>query len=122
MTPQERYTWLVKDFVGRPRVTQEGRGFGASGLRVGGSIFAMLSSRGAFVVKLPAGRVDQMIASGEGERFETGRGRQMREWLALRGASGLDWRALAEEAMEFVASRPARPPARAAHASKRPQR
>lgn len=122
MTPQERYSWLVKDFVGRPGVTQEGRGFGASALRVGGSIFAMLSSRGAFVVKLPASRVDQMIASGEGERFETGRARQMREWLALRDASGLDWRALAEEAREFVASRPARPPARGAQARKQPRR
>jgi len=51
----DRYREIVAAFLGLPGVTQEGRGFGSSALRVGGRIFAMLSSRGDFVVKLPRG-------------------------------------------------------------------
>jgi len=102
----DRYREIVAAFLGLPGVTQEGRGFGSSALRVGGRIFAMLSSRGDFVVKLPRRRVDELVASGEGDRFDSGRGRVMKEWLALRPASSLDWLSLAREAMEFVGRGP----------------
>jgi len=105
MTVEERYAVLVESFLGRPDVVQDGRGFGTSALKVGGKIFAMLSTRGEFVVKLSAGRVDALVASGDGERFDPGRGRQMKEWLALRPASSLDWATLAGEALMFVAGR-----------------
>jgi len=106
MTPEERYANLVRDFIAQPGVTQEGKGFGSSSLKVGGSIFALLSSRRRFVVKLPRRRVDELIASGDGDRFDPGHGRLMKEWLALRPSSSLDWVPLAREAMEFVGSRP----------------
>ncbi|HKA51162.1 MAG TPA: hypothetical protein VKK19_16385 [Candidatus Dormibacteraeota bacterium] len=105
MTPEERYTELVRGFTTQKGVTREGRGFGSSSLRVGGSIFALLSSRGQFVVKLPRRRVEELIASGEGDRFDPGHGRLMKEWLALRASSSLDWDQLAREAMDFVGSR-----------------
>lgn len=105
MTPEERYAELVRAFLGRPEVSQEGRGFGASALKVRGRIFAMLSSRRQFVVKLPRTRVEELIAVGQGVPFDTGRGRVMKEWLALDAESDADWLALAEEALAFGSAR-----------------
>ena len=101
---ERRYAAVVEELRSGPGVTQgsPGKGFGASALKVGGKIFAMLSSREQFVVKLPRQRVDQLIASGSGERFDPGHGRIMKEWLALAPDSGEDWLALAREAKEFV--------------------
>jgi hypothetical protein len=104
VSPNERYEALVKTFLRKPGVTQEGKGFGSDSLKVGGKIFALLSSRGEFVVKLPKARVDDLIASGEGHRFDPGHGRLMKEWLALRPRSSQDWVRLANEGMAFVAS------------------
>lgn len=103
-TPEERYEHLVESFLGRTGVTYGGQGFGSSALKVSGKIFAMLSSRGEFVVKLSRNRVDELIASDDGVRFDPGHGRVMKEWLALRSGSTQDWMALAEEALEFVGS------------------
>jgi hypothetical protein len=100
--PEARYADLCREFLGRPEVSQDGKGFGASSLKVNGHIFAMLSSRGEFVVKLPRQRVDALVASGEGVNYDPGRGRAMKEWLALKADSALDWSALAEEALAFV--------------------
>jgi len=102
-SPKERYAALVKTFLRKPGVTQDGKGFGSTSLKVGGKIFALLSSRGEFVVKLPQRRVDDLIASGDGHRFDPGHGRQMKEWLALRPRSSHDWMRLANEALTFVA-------------------
>jgi hypothetical protein len=105
MTPDERYAELVRAFLGRPEVSQEGQGFGSSALKVRGRIFAMLSSRGEFVVKLPRERVDQLVAAGGGDRYDTGKGRLMKEWLAVKDGDERDWVPLAEEALAFVGSR-----------------
>ena len=107
MTPKERYSSLVKYFLATPGVTQEGRGFGSQSLRVGGSIFALFSSRGEFVVKLPRQRVKELVESGDGHAFDPGHGRLMKEWLALRRESRRDWKALAGEAKAYVASKSA---------------
>ena len=106
MTPEERYAELARAFLGQPEVSQEGRGFGSSALKVRGRIFAMLSSRGEFVVKLPRQRVDQLVAAGEGDRYDPGKGRLMKEWLAVKAGDQRDWLPLAEEALAFVGSAP----------------
>jgi hypothetical protein len=82
---------------------KEGQGFGSGALTVNGRIFAMRSSRGAFVVKLPRSRVDELVAAGRGWRFDPGRGRVMKEWLAVAPRVRIDWVALADEARRFVA-------------------
>jgi TfoX/Sxy family transcriptional regulator of competence genes len=109
MTPEERYSRLVANFLRRPGVSEgsqeEGarNRFGSAGLKVNGRIFAMLV-RGNLVVKLPRQRVDALVESGEGERFDPRRnGRVMREWLVLDGAARSDWSELAGEAYDFVA-------------------
>jgi hypothetical protein len=104
----DRFAALVADFADRPGVTSPARGergFGASALKVDGSIFAMLQG-GRLVVKLPAPRVRELIADGEGVPFETGKGRPMKEWVAIPDGDGARWDALAEEALRFVSGRP----------------
>jgi hypothetical protein len=102
--PQAKYADLVRRIAGQPSVTNlsEGKGFGSSGqLKVGGRIFAMLV-RDALVVKLPRGRVDELVIRGEGARFDAGKGKPMREWFVLSPTSTIRWLPLAREAMTFV--------------------
>src|SRR5215470_8676188 len=58
------------------------RWFGSGSLRIDGKIFAMFV-RGHLVVKLPRVRVDELVAAGEGERFDANKGTPMKEWLML---------------------------------------
>jgi hypothetical protein len=53
-------------------------------------------------VKLPRVRVEELLASGEGEPFEPMEGRAMKEWVLV-AAPEQAWPALAEEARRFVA-------------------
>jgi hypothetical protein len=102
--PETRYAALVETFEGRGDAIQSGRGFGSTGLRAeNGKIFAMLV-QGKLVVKLPRQRVDALVASGDGERFDSGGGRIMKEWLALAPTSEMAWLPIAEEARVFVAT------------------
>lgn len=92
---------VIRAFARDPRVTVgEGKGFGSGGLKVDGKLFALMSSRGQFVAKLPKQRVAELVAQRKGEQFDPGHGRLMREWVALHGDS--DWLALAREARRFV--------------------
>ena len=77
------------------------RGFGANALRVNGRIFAMLA-QDRLVVKLPRARVDELVESGIGARFDPGHGRIMREWLSVREGREDRWEDLAREALAFV--------------------
>ncbi len=96
---------LVARFSAHPEVdppsTGRGGKFGASGLKVGGKLFAMMSS-GELVVKLPRQRVDELVATGTGRPFDPGHGRLMKEWVTIAPVHGRDWDKLAEEARQFV--------------------
>jgi hypothetical protein len=100
----ERYTAIVKAFVGKRGVSAEsGRGFGNSALKIDNRIFAMLASGDQFVVKLPRARVDAMVAAGDGERFDPRRnGKLMKEWLVVGRRLEARWLPLAQEAFEFA--------------------
>jgi hypothetical protein len=105
MSPEERFAMVVKALLAHSEVTQsEKKGFGSSALTIDGRIFATLNHQGKLLVKLPKQRVDALVASGEGERFDSGRGRLMKEWVTIGAASGDLWLPLAREAMKFVAS------------------
>lgn len=95
------YAGLAARFAREPGVA-EGRAFHSPSLTVGGKIFAMLV-RGELVVKLPAGRVQELVASGEGAPFDAGKGTPMREWVRLRPADDEACTAYAREAHAFVA-------------------
>jgi hypothetical protein len=81
-----------------------GKGFGSGALKVDGRIFVMISSKGEFVVKLPAHRVDELVRDGTGRHFDPGSGKKMKEWLALSGKPET-WIELAMDALQFVGSR-----------------
>jgi hypothetical protein len=100
---EERYGDLVEELVGTPGITppRGGGGFGRSALRFQDKIFAMFV-RGRLVLKLPAGRVDELVAAGEGVRFDANKGTPMKEWLSLDPDSGLPWLPLAREALEHA--------------------
>ena len=96
-----RYAASVSDFRAQ-RATAGPRRFGSNGLRVGGRIFAM-TAQGTLVVKLPRSRVDALVAAGDGERFDPGHGRIMKEWFVVTNPT-VSWRTLATEAFAFVAN------------------
>ena len=77
--------------------------FGHSALTVNGKIFAMVSSNGQFVVKLPKARVDALVAGFAGQHFEVSEGRPTKEWLEVHSQSRDEWLQLAREALTFVA-------------------
>lgn len=85
-----------------PGVTFGGAGFGAGALKVNGKIFAMRSSKAAFVVKLPRARVDELVAAGLGTRFNTGKGKLMKEWFVPAGSTAPALKKLAREALDYV--------------------
>ena len=103
MTPGERFDELVGEFLDMPGVTLpgSGRGFGSLALRVEKKIFAMLAQE-RLVVKLPAARVDVLVAAGEGVRFDANKGVPMKEWFSVDPDSALSWQELASEAFAFV--------------------
>ena len=101
LTP--KFAALITEFTNRPRVTYGGLGFGARALRVDGKIFAMLDSKGRFVVKLPRIRAETLLARGQAVHFEPVPGRPMKQWLVVTGRRP-SWLALAREAYEYVAS------------------
>jgi len=87
MTPEERYASIVESVAGEPNVshadeTRPKNQFGSGALTIDGRIF-----------------------SGDGERFDPGHGRIMKEWFSLNPDSRQGWLPLATEAMEFVGSR-----------------
>jgi hypothetical protein len=104
---ETRFAVVVDAFARDRRVTRGGKGFGSSGLKVNGKLFALLSDRtGQFVAKLPKARVEELVRAGKGEPFDPGHGRLMKEWIALLPGQE-DWTALAREGYRFVKGGPA---------------
>jgi hypothetical protein len=97
------FALVVDAFADDRRVAPPGtgKGFGSGALKVNGRIFAMMSSKGEFVVKLPEGRVNELVAAGKGSRFDPGRGRVMKEWMAVT-ADHTFWIPLAKEARKLL--------------------
>ncbi len=101
--PEDRYADLVDELLGIDGVAPPGGGggFGRTALRFRGKIFAMVV-RGRLVVKLPAARVDSLIAAGDGVHFDANKGKPMKEWLSLDPESPRAWLPLAREALDFA--------------------
>jgi TfoX/Sxy family transcriptional regulator of competence genes len=90
---------IVNAFRGDAKVTTA-KMFGSPGLKVNGKVFAMVV-KGKPVVKLPKGRVDDLVSSGSGEYFNPGHGKLMKEWIAVTGTKP-SWVDLSREAYCFV--------------------
>jgi hypothetical protein len=107
---RQRYEDMVDELVGEAGVTppQGGGGFGRSATRFNGKIFVMFV-RGQLVLRLPEGRVDELVLAGDGIRFDANKGTPMREWLSLDPDCGQPWLPLAREALSFARSAVAAP-------------
>jgi len=103
MTPEDRYQDLIDALVGTPGVTPPpgGTGFGRNSMRFNGRLFAMLV-RGRLVVKIPAARVSELVAGGQGSHFDANKGTPMKEWFSLDPDSDVEWLPLAREAVDFA--------------------
>jgi TfoX/Sxy family transcriptional regulator of competence genes len=99
-----RFAALIGALAGAEGVTLGSgrRGFGSGTLQVDGRIFAMVSND-QIVIKLPRERVAHLLASGDGTAFDAGKGRPMKEWVALGSCSDEQTLSLAREARAFVA-------------------
>lgn len=101
---EDRFAALAESLSAEPAVTAPGaaegrRVFGSSALKVGGSIFAMVTG-GQVVVKLPADQVTALVADGTCAPFGAGKGRPMREWAVVSDPAADD--RLARAALDFV--------------------
>ena len=107
MKPEAHFERVVEALRRNPEVAigSQKRGFGSSALKVNGKIFAMQSSKGELVLKLPKERVDELVASRNGRRFEPDPGRVMKQWFVAEPRLYENWLSLAREALRFVASR-----------------
>lgn len=62
--------------------------------------------RGELVVKLPATRVEEIVASGLATRFDARKdGRPAREWASVGADRAGTWRDLMQEALDFALAR-----------------
>lgn len=102
MTMQERFNAAAAAvMVGDPAVEQ-GRMLHAPGLRTGGRFFAFATPED-IVVKLPAARVRELIASGTGRPCVLRKAAPMREWVRLVPDNDQAGVAYLLEARDFVA-------------------
>jgi hypothetical protein len=98
---EERFWSLAEPLLERQSVTRSTM-MGFPCLRVDGAYFASCDHRtGDLVVKLPADRVDELIASGRARPFIPA-GRRFREWAAIPPERRGAWRSLLDEALAFV--------------------
>ncbi len=91
---------VVAAFASDQHVTRKRMFRSENVLSVNGKIFVMLV-KGNFVAKLPKGRVDKLVSGGNGQYFDPGHGRLMKEWVSI-PAGRVDWVELAKEAHRFV--------------------
>ena len=104
MAEHKLYGEVVQTLLSDPRVT-EANMFGMPALKVGGKAFAGLWEK-QLVVKIGAPRTQELLKTKAGRSFDpSGRGRLMKEWIAVKEPAAQakkKWLALAEEAKAFV--------------------
>jgi hypothetical protein len=96
---------VVRKLLSDPRVSQAAM-FGHPAVKIGGRVFAM-EFEGEMVVKVGIKRVEDLVTSGQAQRFHHifDRRRPMREWARVPAAGAnliARWTVLAREAELFV--------------------
>lgn len=104
MSPEELFWALAEELKEDPFIT-EGTMMGHRCLRADGQFLAMLSKPDAtLIVKLPAPRVIEEIATGGGRSFAPA-GKVFTEWLEVPIVDEGHWRSLLEASKSFVTGR-----------------
>jgi hypothetical protein len=98
----EQLFWKLADTLLMQGTVTRSTMMGYPCLRVNGHFFACVErTTGNLVVKLPAGRVNDLVSSGLGIAFAPN-GRVFREWVALPIPDEDEWTAFLDEARTFV--------------------
>jgi hypothetical protein len=98
---EARFWAITEPLLSRASVTRSTM-MGLPCLRVNGQFFASLDRRtGSLLVKIPAVRVDELIATGQADPFAPA-GRRFREWAAIGTARQQHWPDHLEEALGYV--------------------
>lgn len=102
-TPAEELFWdLAMELQAEDERVVEGTIMSSRCLRVGKEFLAMNHhKKDGLVVKLPAGRVAEIIEAGQGESFAPA-GKVFKEWLAVTTVDEDRWRELLREGIQFV--------------------
>ena len=105
MTVAELFERTARQLVAADVGVQRDRIMHSIGLRAPSGKFVAFVREDQLVVKLPADRVRELIASGAGRAFDAGKGRPMREWVCVRPADESECASYLFEAREFAATR-----------------
>jgi hypothetical protein len=103
LTDGEVFWELVDELRAEDPRVGEGTIMGGRCARVAGEFLALVDFKGSgLVVKLPAVRVRELIAAGEGRPFAPA-GKVFKEWVAIPQRDRRRWRSLLREGIAFVA-------------------
>jgi hypothetical protein len=92
----------IADRLLREPGLQAGTGFSTDpGLRSFGRLFAMLRDD-ALVVRLPAGRADELVQAGIASRFYDSAGPRLKPWVAVPYTRPQAWTEPAREALSYA--------------------
>jgi hypothetical protein len=102
VTPEALFWELAAELAAAdPRVV-EGTIMNGRCLRVGDEFLALVDYKDSgLVVKLPRGRVAELVAAGLGQPFAPA-GRVFREWVSVPSPDRALWRELLQEGIAFV--------------------
>ena len=96
---------LVAELPSHPPVSHA-RMFNGDGVKVRAKFFAFVGRNGDLVAKLPADRVQELVAQRAGAPVVMGR-RSMREWVRVPAEAGVGvWSEVLDEAYRFGLARP----------------
>lgn len=98
-----RFNAIARQLLADDAAIKRGAMLRSEGLKVDGRFFAFARDD-ELVVKLPAERVQELLASGRGRVFRSG-GRTMREWVTLFPRDVRSCRSYVSEALAFARGR-----------------
>ena len=75
-------------------------GRGAQGIKLGKKLIVMFL-KGNLLVKLPEERVSEIIAAGDGEPYDPGTGKPMKNWVLVTETRRDLWIKISEEAKQY---------------------
>ena len=104
MSEDEALFWdLVDELRAEDPRVDEGTIMGGRCARVAGEFLGLVDFKGSgLVVKLPADRVSDLIAGGQGAPFAPA-GKVFKEWVSIPKRDRRRWRSLLREGVAFVA-------------------